>query len=224
MERHAPRSDVTEAQIRRARDNLLATYRNAERHSGATPAVERMVLRSAVAANSAAAAHQLATGWSAEMAEPMDQFATEVRRDDLLTRMWPGGAILLAHLGVARVVLAILLGIIAWLLRTSALPEAVQLLACLLLLAAVVYLLGGPIVLYEADEVDRRISRLLEPDQREFFRLVDGSPPVMEPAKLAETHVGTAAKFLLLGLVGLILAPLLASALSIVRSMLTPGG
>jgi hypothetical protein len=223
MERHAVDSGVTEGQMRAARDRLLATYRNAIQQSAATPVVERMVLRSAVAANSAAAAHQLATHWSADMAEPMDQFANAVKRDDLLSRsMWPGGAILLAHLGIAKVVLAILLGIISWLLRASALPEAVQLIICLLLLAGVVYLLAGPIFPDgKADEVDSRISQLLDPAQREFFRLVDGSPPVMEPAKLVKTNVGAAARLLLLGFVALILTPLVASVVSIVQSLLS---
>jgi hypothetical protein len=149
-----------------------------------------------------------------------------VKRDDLFSRsvMWPGGAILLAHLGVAKVVLAILLGIIAWLLRTSALPEAVQLIICLLLLGGVVYLLAGPILSDEkADEVDSRISQLLDPAQREFFRLVDGSPSVMEPAKLIKTNVGAAGRLLLLGFLGLILTPFVASVLSIVRSLLSTG-
>jgi hypothetical protein len=224
MERPAVDPGVTEGQMRAARDALLATYRNAVHQSDAMPAVERMILRSAVAANSAAAAHQLATHWSADMAEPMDQFANAVKRDDLLSRsMWPGGAILLAHLGIAKVVLAILLGIISWLLRVSALPEAVQLIICLLLLGGVVYLLAGPIFPDEkADELDSRISQLLDPAQREFFRL-DGSPPVMEPAKLVKTNVRTAARLLLLGFVGLILTPLVASVVSIVQSLLSTG-
>lgn len=226
MERNAVDAGVTEGQIRVACDRLLATYRNAIHQSDATPAVERMVMRSAVAANSAAAAHQLTTHWSAGVAEPMDQFANAMRRDDLLSRsMWPGGAILLAHLGIAKVVLAILLGIIAWLLRASALPDAVQLIICLLLLAGVIYLLAGPIFPDErAEELDSRISQLLDPVQREFFRLVDGSPPVMEPAKLIKTNMGAAARLLLLGFVALILTPLVASVVSIVRSLLSTGG
>jgi hypothetical protein len=226
MEGRAPDSGATEGQVRAARDRLLATYRNAVQESAAAPAVERMVLRSAVAANSAAAAHRLATHWSADTAEPMDQFASSVRRDDLLSRsMWPGGPILLAHLGIARVVLAILLGIISWLLRASALPAAVQLLTCLLLLAGVIFLLAGPVLPGEkADEVDGRIGQLLDPAQREFFRLVEGPPPVTEPAKLVRTNVAAAATFLLLGFVALILTPLVGSVVSIVQSLLSTGG
>jgi hypothetical protein len=226
MERHAVNSVVTEGQMRAARDRLLATYRSAVHQSDATPPVEKIVLRSAVAANSAAAAHQLATHWSADEAEPMDQFANAVKRDDLLSRsMWPGGAILLAHLGIAKVVLAILLGVIAWLLRASALPEAVQLITCLLLLASVVYLLAGPIFPDEqADELDSRISQLLDPAQREFFLMMDGFPPLMEPAKLVKTNVGAAARLLLLGFVALILTPLVGSVVSIVQSVLSTGG
>jgi hypothetical protein len=225
MEGHAVASTITEGQIRAARDMLLATYRDAVRRSDGTPTVERMVLRSAVAANSAAAAQQLAARWSADMAEPMDQFANEARRDDLLSRsMWPGGAVLLAHLGIAKVALAILLGVIAWLLRASGLPDAVQLVICLLLLALVVHLLAGPILLYEkADEVDSRISQLLDPAQREFFQMVDGSP-VVEAAKLVKANVGAAGRLLMFGFVSLILPPLVASVLSIVRSVLTTGG
>jgi hypothetical protein len=218
-------SSVTEGQIRAARDVLLATYRDAVRRSDGTPTVERIVLRSAVAANSAAAAHQLAARWSADMAKPMDQFASETRRDDLVSRsMWPGGAVLLAHLGIAKVALVILFGFIAWLLRASGLPEAVQLVICLLLLVVVVHLLGGPIHLHEkADEVDSRISQLLDPAQREFFQMVDATP-VQEPAKLVRASVGTAGGLLLFGFVGLILPPLVASVLSIFRAVLTTGG
>jgi hypothetical protein len=225
MEQHAAAAGATEGQLRAARDRLLATYREAGRQSDAMPPAERMVLRSVVAANSASAAHHLSARWPPDIAEPMERFANEVKRDDHLSKStWPGGAILLAHLGIAKVALGVLLGVIAWLLRASPLPEAVQLVSCLLLLLVVVYLFGGPILVFEkAEEVDARISQLLDPAQHEFFQLVGGSP-IQEPARLIKTNVSAVGRLLFLGFMGLILTPLIATVLSIVRSLLSTGG
>ena len=226
MELRAAPSGVTDAQITAARDRLIATYGEALRQSDGMPAVERLVTRNAVAANSAAAAQRLTARWSTRVAEPMEELADAVRPDDLLSRsMWPGGSILFVHLGVARLVLALLLGLIALLLRTSMLPEAVQLAICILLLAVVVYLLRAPLLLYEdAEGMDHRIGGLLEPAQREFFHLAGGPLPMTDPAKLIKDSVRGSARLLLIGFLGLVLSPLVASVVSIVRSALGGAG
>jgi hypothetical protein len=216
-------AQVTDGQIRAARDRLIATYRQALRQGDGAPAVERLVLRNAVAANSAAAAHRLATRWSSGVAGPMDDLASTVSGDDLLSRsMWPGGSILLAHLGVARVALAFVLGLIAWLLRPSMLPDMLQVTICAVLLVVIVYVLRAPMLLYErSDEMDRWVGQLLDPAQREFFQLAGGPPPMTEPATLIRTSVRSSARLVFLGFLGLVLSPLVVSALSIVRSAVT---
>jgi len=211
--------------VQAARDGLIATYENAVRRTEASPVVERLVLRAAVAANSAAAARRLAMGWSERLAGPMDRFAAEIKREDQLGKAtWPGGAILLVQLGFARVLLAILLGVIAWMLRLAGLTDAVQLLICVVLLAAMVYVLRVHVHLDDtADEVDERIAGLVEPSQRDFFSLVGGPPPMTHPAQVLKANVHAARKLLMLGFVGVVVSPLIASVVRIVVSVVSPG-
>jgi hypothetical protein len=211
--------------IEAARDGLIATYERALLQGDASPAVGRLVVRAAISANSAAAAERLATGWPPGVAAPMERFAGEVKRHDLLGRAtWPGGAILLSELGVARLTVAILLGVIAWLLRAADVTELLQVLVCVLLLLAMLYILGGPVHLDEtADELDERIRQLVEPAQSDFFALAGGPPPMTDPANVLRANVHAARRLLLLGFLGVILSPLIAAALSVVRSQLGGG-
>lgn len=226
MEGQVVAGDRADVPVRVARDRLIATYENALRQSEASPRLEGLVLRAAIAANSATAAERLAAGWAADVASPMARFAAEMKPHDPLGKsMWPGGSILLAQLGLARVVLALLLGVIAWLLRTSGLPDVVQLVVCVLVLSAMLYVLGGAHVALDvnAEQLDGVIRGLVDPDQRDFFALLGGSPPMTEPARVLGANVAAARRLLMLGLVGAVVAPLVASVLNIVRSVTSSG-
>ena len=115
---------------------------------------------------------------------------------------------------------AVLLGVIAWLLRAADLPYTVQVLVCALLLLALLYVLGGPILLEQiAGELDARIERLVEPAQGDFFRLTGGPEPLTDPARVLAANVHTARRILLLGFLGVVVSPLIASAVGVVRSV-----